>query len=118
MASTHPLRPLASQSDLQAFYIGKDISNVPKPAVVLDVAIIKRHCASMLEAAKALGVGFRAHVKTHKVSMETIPRYDEITLTTPTTDTPNCAPAGRGGQRGRQLCHFDGSRRGDSIASV
>ncbi|OOF91360.1 hypothetical protein ASPCADRAFT_518598 [Aspergillus carbonarius ITEM 5010] len=66
MASTHPLRPLASQSDLQAFYIGKDISNVPKPAVVLDVAIIKRHCASMLEAAKALGVGFRAHVKTHK----------------------------------------------------
>ncbi|PWY66804.1 hypothetical protein BO94DRAFT_504109 [Aspergillus sclerotioniger CBS 115572] len=66
MASTPPLRPLASQSDLQAFYIGKDISNVPKPAVVVDVAIIRRHCASMLEAANALGVGFRAHVKTHK----------------------------------------------------
>ncbi|RAK96975.1 uncharacterized protein BO80DRAFT_496641 [Aspergillus ibericus CBS 121593] len=66
MASSIPLRPLASQSELQAFYIGKDINDVPKPAVILDVAIIRRHCAAMLEATRELGVGFRAHVKTHK----------------------------------------------------
>ncbi|PYI11991.1 hypothetical protein BO78DRAFT_331947 [Aspergillus sclerotiicarbonarius CBS 121057] len=64
--NTHPLRPLASQSELRDFYIGKDISDVPKPAVVMDVAVIKRHCGSMLEAVRELGVGFRAHVKTHK----------------------------------------------------
>lgn len=62
-----PTRPPPSQESLQRYYIGKDISSVPKPAVVLDVAIIKRHCASMLDAVKALDVGFRAHVKTHKV---------------------------------------------------
>ncbi|KAI2913173.1 hypothetical protein CBS147343_9639 [Aspergillus niger] len=61
-----PTRPPPSQESLQRYYIGKDISSVPKPAVVLDVAIIKRHCASMLDAVKALDVGFRAHVKTHK----------------------------------------------------
>ncbi|GKZ26868.1 hypothetical protein AbraIFM66951_003847 [Aspergillus brasiliensis] len=61
-----PTRPPPSQESLQRYYTGKDISSVPKPAVVLDVAIIKRHCASMLDAVKALDVGFRAHVKTHK----------------------------------------------------
>ncbi|PWY75506.1 hypothetical protein BO70DRAFT_364050 [Aspergillus heteromorphus CBS 117.55] len=61
-----PARPLASQEELKRFYLGKHIDSVPKPAVVLDIAIIKRHCASMLEAAKSLDVGFRAHVKTHK----------------------------------------------------
>lgn len=53
--------------ELRKFYVGKTINNVPKPAVVVDVAKAKRHCQSMLDAAKALGVGFRAHVKTHKV---------------------------------------------------
>ncbi|PYH91986.1 hypothetical protein BO71DRAFT_35926 [Aspergillus ellipticus CBS 707.79] len=61
-----PTRAIESQEELKRFYLGKDIGDVPKPAVVLDVAIIKRHCESMLEAAKALDVGFRAHIKTHK----------------------------------------------------
>lgn len=56
-----------SQEDLQKFYVGKDISDVPKPAAVLDVAIIRRHCETMLRTIKTLDVGFRAHVKSHKV---------------------------------------------------
>jgi D-serine deaminase-like pyridoxal phosphate-dependent protein len=56
-----------SQAELQQFYIGKDIGDVPKPAVILDVAIIRRHCETMLRTIKELNVGFRAHVKTHKV---------------------------------------------------
>ena len=50
------------------FYVGKDIADVPKPAAVIDVAIIRKHCERMKGTVKALGVGFRAHVKTHKVS--------------------------------------------------
>lgn len=53
--------------ELKQFYVGKDIGDIPKPAVVLDVAIIKRHCQTMLQTVEQLGVGFRAHVKTHKV---------------------------------------------------
>jgi D-serine deaminase-like pyridoxal phosphate-dependent protein len=62
MAFTDP-----SQEELQRFYIGRDISDVPKPAAILDIAIIKRHCETMLRTIKALNVGFRAHVKSHKV---------------------------------------------------
>jgi hypothetical protein len=40
---------------LRQFYIGKDIGEVPKPAVVLDVAIIKHHCQTMLQTIKQLG---------------------------------------------------------------
>ncbi|KAL4888727.1 putative serine dehydratase domain-containing protein [Aspergillus ambiguus] len=61
-----PSRPLPSEDDLKRFYVGKDIGDVPKPAAVLDLAIVKRHCEAMLEAVKRLNVGFRAHVKTHK----------------------------------------------------
>jgi D-serine deaminase-like pyridoxal phosphate-dependent protein len=56
-----------SQEDLQQCYIGKAISDVPKPAAVLDVAIIRRHCETMLRTIKTLDVGFRVHVKSHKV---------------------------------------------------
>ncbi|PYH47169.1 uncharacterized protein BP01DRAFT_315254 [Aspergillus saccharolyticus JOP 1030-1] len=66
-----PARPLPSTDDLKQFYVGKDVNDVPKPAVILDVAIIKRHCQAMLKAAKALDVGLRAHVKTHKTLQAT-----------------------------------------------
>ncbi|KAH8879248.1 hypothetical protein GQ53DRAFT_849744 [Thozetella sp. PMI_491] len=51
---------------LRASYIGTHLNQLPKPSVVLDRAKIKRHCQSLLNAADALGVDFRAHVKTHK----------------------------------------------------
>lgn len=63
-----PQRLAPSTKELRQFYVGTSIDDVPKPALVLDVAKARRHCKSMLDAAKALGVGFRAHVKTHKVS--------------------------------------------------
>ncbi|CAG8093918.1 unnamed protein product [Penicillium salamii] len=55
-----------SQKELQQFYIGKDIGDVPKPAAVMDVGLIRRHCETMLSTIKKLDVGFRAHVKSHK----------------------------------------------------
>ncbi|KAJ5819451.1 hypothetical protein N7474_005042 [Penicillium riverlandense] len=59
---------LPSQLDLTQFYCGKNIADVPKPAAVLDRAIIRRHCERMKRTIRALNVGFRAHVKTHKTS--------------------------------------------------
>ena len=47
-------------------YIGQDIASVPKPAAVLDLAKMRRHCNDLLHATQSLGVGFRAHIKTHK----------------------------------------------------
>jgi D-serine deaminase-like pyridoxal phosphate-dependent protein len=67
--------PTPSQAELQQFYIGKDISNVPKPAAVLDVAIIRRHCETMLHTINQLNVGFRAHVKSHKVGLPPFTHY-------------------------------------------
>ncbi|KAA8644912.1 uncharacterized protein ATNIH1004_009123 [Aspergillus tanneri] len=55
-----------SEEDLKALYIGKDIANLPRPCAVLDAAILRRNCDKMRRAMKALNVGFRAHVKTHK----------------------------------------------------
>jgi D-serine deaminase-like pyridoxal phosphate-dependent protein len=59
---------MASETELQQFYIGKDITTIPKPAAILDIAIIRRHCADMLQTVQRLNVGFRAHIKSHKVN--------------------------------------------------
>lgn len=67
---TLPQRLAPPLDELRQFYLGSDIHHVPKPAVILDVARVRRHCRSMLEAVDALGVGFRAHVKTHKASQD------------------------------------------------
>jgi D-serine deaminase-like pyridoxal phosphate-dependent protein len=61
---------LPSKTDLAQFWVHQDIADVPKPAAVLDRAIIRRHCERMKHTIKTLDVGFRAHVKTHKVSMQ------------------------------------------------
>ncbi|WAO87326.1 D-ser-dehydrat domain-containing protein [Fusarium falciforme] len=63
---TLPQRLAPPHDELRQFYVGKGIHDVPKPAVMLDVSRVRRHCQSMLQAVDALGVGFRAHVKTHK----------------------------------------------------
>ncbi|KAJ5954516.1 hypothetical protein N7501_008795 [Penicillium viridicatum] len=59
---------MASQEELKDFYVGQDVGSVPKPALVLDVAIIRRHCETMIRTVKELDVGFRAHVKSHKTT--------------------------------------------------
>lgn len=65
---TIPQRHSPPVEDLRQFYVGKNIHDVPKPAVILDKAKIQRHCQPMLKAVETLGLGFRAHVKTHKVN--------------------------------------------------
>jgi len=57
-----------SKAALQLQFVGKDLKDVPTPAAVLDLAPIRRNCKAMLDATKALGLGFRAHVKTHKTT--------------------------------------------------
>ncbi|KAF2010198.1 hypothetical protein BU24DRAFT_444790 [Aaosphaeria arxii CBS 175.79] len=69
--TTIPQRQTPSASDLKDFYVGKTLHDVPKPAVTLDISKARRHCDSMLSATKAMGVGFRAHVKTHKTTQLT-----------------------------------------------
>lgn len=69
MAAITPLAnyPLSSQTSLAAQYVGQKLEHLPTPAVVLDRALIRRNCTAMLSVCKKLGVGFRSHVKSHKV---------------------------------------------------
>lgn len=61
------LYPTPSEAAVKLQYVGKRIAEAQTPAAVIDVAVVRRNCKLMLEAAEKLGVGFRAHVKTHKV---------------------------------------------------
>jgi len=65
---TH-LFPLPSKETLERTFIGKKLNDVSTPAAVLDRAVVQRNCKQMLDACKALEVGFRPHVKTHKVGL-------------------------------------------------
>lgn len=58
--------PIPDKSWLSEQYVGKSLLNVPLPAIILDVAKIKKNCKLMLDAVDELKVDFRAHVKTHK----------------------------------------------------
>ncbi|KAK2759446.1 hypothetical protein FQN54_002924 [Arachnomyces sp. PD_36] len=55
-----------ARAQLREKFVGKNIRDVPTPAAILDVSIVKRNCQRMLDACQAMGFGFRAHVKTHK----------------------------------------------------
>jgi hypothetical protein len=61
------LLPSASDTALKHHFLGRQLKDVQAPAVVMDAAVVRRNCKLMLDTAKELGVGFRAHVKTHKV---------------------------------------------------
>jgi D-serine deaminase-like pyridoxal phosphate-dependent protein len=60
--------PNASPEELKRQYVGRMLQDIDGPAAILDVAAARKNCELMLNAADALGVLFRAHVKTHKVS--------------------------------------------------
>jgi hypothetical protein len=66
---TFDLYPLPSEEVLRRFYVGKSLkdADISAPAAVIDVAIAKRNCDLMLEAVEKMSLGWRAHVKTHKV---------------------------------------------------
>ena len=52
---------------LKESLIGHFLRDIATPAAVLDRAVVARNCKGMLQACEQLGVGFRSHVKSHKV---------------------------------------------------
>ena len=62
------LYPSPSEAALKLQFTGKKIQDVQAPAVIVDIAVARRNCKLMLDAAHELGVSFRAHVKTHKTT--------------------------------------------------
>lgn len=76
MESTHVI--LQTAGDFRQHYVGKSITQLPKPALVLDKAKMHRHCKSLLDAVECLGVDFRAHVKTHKVHTDFLFQYPKL----------------------------------------
>ena len=62
-----PSYPVPSKTMLHEMFVGKQLEQMPTPAVVLDLAVVERNCTQMLETCKALEVDFRPHMKTHKV---------------------------------------------------
>ncbi|KAF2429536.1 hypothetical protein EJ08DRAFT_688319 [Tothia fuscella] len=58
----------SSDAGLKAQFIGQRLDEIQTPAAILDVAIVRRNCSAMLDAAAALKMQFRAHVKTHKTA--------------------------------------------------
>ncbi|KAH0493170.1 hypothetical protein TgHK011_008089 [Trichoderma gracile] len=58
--------PPSPREALIKAFVGKSLREVPTPAAVLNVAAARRNCGRMLEAVGRLGLGWRAHVKTHK----------------------------------------------------
>ncbi|EQL35747.1 hypothetical protein RJZ56_006691 [Blastomyces dermatitidis] len=60
--------PNASRDALKAQYAGRMLRDIDGPAAIIDVAVARRNCQLMLDAADALGVLFRSHVKTHKTT--------------------------------------------------
>lgn len=53
-------------SELRA-YIGRPVSDLPTPSVILRQDVLEKNCSRMHESVAAKGLGFRAHVKTLKV---------------------------------------------------
>ena len=71
MADAKTLLPLPTHAELHEAFIGKNLKDVPTPAAVLDKAVVQRNCLQMLRACEILELGFRPHVKTHKVYFRT-----------------------------------------------
>lgn len=62
--------PAASDPHLRDRFLGKRVEDLPTPVAILDERVLRRNCELMLQATEALGIGFRPHVKTHKVSVD------------------------------------------------
>ncbi|KAH7032697.1 putative serine dehydratase domain-containing protein [Microdochium trichocladiopsis] len=67
-AASVPQRSAPTREELCRLFVGKTVGEVPKPAAIMDVAVARRNCAAVDKAVAALGVGFRAHIKTHKTT--------------------------------------------------
>jgi hypothetical protein len=61
------------KEQLRARFVGKTLNDVPTPSVVLDLAKLEVNCERMLEATERLGLLWRPHIKSHKVTEPTTP---------------------------------------------
>ena len=48
-------------------YIGKPISELPTPSLVINLPVLKQNVNTLHRDVEKLGIGFRPHVKTFKV---------------------------------------------------
>ncbi|KUI58692.1 hypothetical protein VP1G_05988 [Cytospora mali] len=71
-----------SKAALQEAFVGKTLHEVPTPSIVLDLAKLEVNCQRMIDAAEKNGIGWRAHIKTHKTEELTRLQVGED-LTTP-----------------------------------
>lgn len=55
------------KDQLKAQYVGRTLHDVSTPSVIFDLAKLEVNCELMLSAVKRLGLGWRPHIKTHKV---------------------------------------------------
>ncbi|KAF8475984.1 putative serine dehydratase domain-containing protein [Kalaharituber pfeilii] len=76
-AVNNSLYPSPSKEHLKSLFVGQPLSAIPTPAAVLDLAIVRKNCRRMLWTCNALGIGFRGHVKTHKLS-HTLGHLEEL----------------------------------------
>lgn len=60
----------SSKPLLRERFVGKTLQNAPTPSIVLDLAKLEVNCRRMMDAADKNGIGWRAHIKTHKVSLD------------------------------------------------
>lgn len=63
MAHNYPPSPVDA---LKQQFLGKHLVDLPTPSLILDRALLRKNCTAMLDVCGELGVGFRAHVKSHK----------------------------------------------------
>ncbi|RSH80215.1 hypothetical protein EHS25_007225 [Saitozyma podzolica] len=57
---------LPNKNELCAAFVGKSLSTVRTPAIVVDRTCFKTNCETMNAACVEQGISFRTHVKTHK----------------------------------------------------
>jgi D-serine deaminase-like pyridoxal phosphate-dependent protein len=60
------LMRLPDKAELVKAFVGKPLSSLRTPAIVLDRTRFARNCEAMSASCVRQGITFRAHVKTHK----------------------------------------------------
>jgi D-serine ammonia-lyase len=58
---------MTTKENLRRRFVGKTLIDVGTPSAILDLSKIWRNCAGILEDIDALQLGWRAHIKSHKV---------------------------------------------------
>lgn len=59
---------MGSSGASTAQHVGRNLYQVSTPAVVLDLAKVQANCSLMLNAVQRLGLKWRPHIRSHKVS--------------------------------------------------